>query len=63
VLGGRLTALGAASFPLAQLLDLAVPTAVGVCSFIVAAFLFRLVDGRFFASGGERHNLFFDRSS
>jgi len=62
-LGARLTTTTTVSYSLAKLLDFTIPTAFGLCSFITAAFLFRLIDGRFFLPGSERHSLFFDRSA
>jgi putative peptidoglycan lipid II flippase len=62
-LGGRLAPITTVSYSLAKLLDFSVPTAFGIFSFIMSVFLFRLLDGRFFLPGGERHSLFFDRSS
>jgi putative peptidoglycan lipid II flippase len=62
-LGAKLATTTAGSYSLAKLLDFAMPTAFGLCSFITAAFLFRLIDGRFFLLGKERHPLFYDRSS
>jgi hypothetical protein len=51
------------SYSMAKFLDFAVPTIFGTCSFITGAFLFRLINGHFFLSGGKRHSLFFDQSS
>jgi putative peptidoglycan lipid II flippase len=46
-LGTRWATIGAASYSAAKLLDFAVPTALGSCSFIMGVFLFRLIDGHF----------------
>jgi putative peptidoglycan lipid II flippase len=60
-LGARLTYVGTVSDSLAKLLDFAMPTAFGVCTFILAAFVFRLIDARFFIPGRDSQGLFFDR--
>jgi putative peptidoglycan lipid II flippase len=57
-LGGMAATLGGASDWLAKLVDFAVPTGSGACSFVIGALAFRLIDGRFFLPGGERYNLF-----
>jgi putative peptidoglycan lipid II flippase len=62
-LGARLATITTVSYALAKLLNFFVPTVFGMCSFIMAAFLFRLIDGRFFLPGGEHHSLFFNRSA
>jgi len=62
-LGARLTPSTGVSYSLAKLLDFSVPTALSICSFIVAAFLFRLVDPRVFLLRRERHSLLVERGS
>jgi putative peptidoglycan lipid II flippase len=59
--GQGVATIATASDWLAKLRDFAVPTAFGVCAFVITAFLFRVVDGRFFLPGGERYSLFVDR--
>src|SRR5262249_44569724 len=46
--GTGLAATTQVSFSLAKLLDFSVPTAFGICAFIVAAFVFGLIDRRLF---------------
>jgi putative peptidoglycan lipid II flippase len=62
-LGARLATATAVSYALAKLLDFAVPTAFGFCSFMTGALLFRLIDCRFFLPGRARRSRFFDQSA
>ena len=61
-LGARLATMTMASYSLAKFLDFVIPTAFGLCAFITAAFLLRLIDGRFFLPRSDRHGLFFGQS-
>ena len=62
-LGARLATMTTVSYSLAKFLDFAIPTAFGLCTFITAASLLRLIDGRFFLPGSERHGPFFGQST
>jgi hypothetical protein len=63
ILGARVAAMPSVSYSLAKILDFTIPTAFGLCSFIMAAFLVRLIDVRFFLPGRERRSLFFERNA
>jgi len=62
-IGTRLARMLTASGSMAKLLDFSVPTSFGICSFIVGAFLFRLIDGRLFLRGAWSRRFFLRRSS
>ncbi|OLE69061.1 MAG: hypothetical protein AUI36_05020 [Cyanobacteria bacterium 13_1_40CM_2_61_4] len=62
-LGTRLAKMLTASGSVAKLLDFSVPTSCAICSFVVGAFLFRLIDARFFLQGGWSRSFLSDRSS
>jgi putative peptidoglycan lipid II flippase len=62
-LGTRLTGMITASGLVAKFLDLSVPTSSAICTFIVGAFLFRLIDVRLFLPDGGGHSSFWGRSS
>ena len=54
VVGMKFTMLTTVSYSVAKVLDVAMPTAFGMCLFIAGAFLFRLLDSRFLLSVGRR---------
>jgi putative peptidoglycan lipid II flippase len=62
-LGTRLAMITTAPYSVAKLLDFAVPTVFGLFSFMMGAWLVRLIDGRFCLPGRERRGFFFDRSA
>ena len=62
-LGTRLARMTTASGSVAKLLDFSVPTAFAICSFIMGAFLFRLINVRFLLQWGWSRSLFSGRAS
>lgn len=52
--GAKLATLTAVSYSMAKFLGVSMPTAFGMCSFIAAAFSFRLIEGRLLPSVRQR---------
>jgi putative peptidoglycan lipid II flippase len=52
ILGMRLATLPTVSYSMNKVLDFAVPTALSMCAFMIGAWLFRLIDGRFSLARG-----------
>jgi putative peptidoglycan lipid II flippase len=60
-LGTSLVRMITASGWVAKLLDFSVPTFFAICAFVVSAFVFRLIDGRFLLQGGWSRSFFLGR--